>query len=142
MGLHAEAIVAVMLLMLDLASRGYKVVISTHSSIPLEALWAIQRIVQREKNEPEKYIAQLFMDEEPDAEMLELFKKVAQMSLRSYYFDNKAEEGTVIRDISNLSPDSENEYEADLGGLTSFASRASHVVSGLPFPDDDDDEVE
>src|SRR5262245_1327289 len=44
MGLHPRGISAVMLLVLDLLSRGYKVVLSTHAPLVLDVLWALQRL--------------------------------------------------------------------------------------------------
>ena len=42
MGLHPRAIDVVLLIVLELISRGYRVCLSTHSSQVLEALWALR----------------------------------------------------------------------------------------------------
>jgi hypothetical protein len=42
MGLHPRAISAVLLLVLELLRRGYKVVLSSHSPVVLEMVWALQ----------------------------------------------------------------------------------------------------
>ena len=44
MGLHPQAVAVVMLVVLDLLWRGYKVVISTHSPLVLDIIWAIRRL--------------------------------------------------------------------------------------------------
>ena len=44
MGLHPQAMTVFMLLVLDLLWRGYRVVISTHSPLVLDVVWAIRRI--------------------------------------------------------------------------------------------------
>lgn len=41
---HSRGISAVMLLVLDLLSRGYKVVLSTHAPLVLDVVWALQRL--------------------------------------------------------------------------------------------------
>jgi hypothetical protein len=47
MGLHAKAIQAVMLLILELVNRGYRVVLSTHSTAVVEIVWALQVLKAR-----------------------------------------------------------------------------------------------
>ena len=42
MGLHPQGIAAVLLMVLELLRRGYRVVISTHSPVVLEMVWALQ----------------------------------------------------------------------------------------------------
>jgi hypothetical protein len=44
MGLHPKAILAVMLLVLELLGRGYRVVLSTHHPLVLDVVWGLQRI--------------------------------------------------------------------------------------------------
>lgn len=44
MGLHPQAISVFMLLVLDLLWRGYRVVVSTHSPLILDAVWAIRQL--------------------------------------------------------------------------------------------------
>ena len=46
MGLHPKAISAVLTVFLELMRRGYKVIVSTHSSQVLELVWAIQYLVK------------------------------------------------------------------------------------------------
>lgn len=44
MGLHPQAIAGLMLLVLDLLWRGYRVVISTHSPLILDVVWALRQL--------------------------------------------------------------------------------------------------
>jgi hypothetical protein len=46
MGLHPQAIAVFMLLVLDLLWRGYRVVVSTHSPLILDVVWAIRRVAE------------------------------------------------------------------------------------------------
>ena len=47
-GLHPEAIVTVLLLVMELLNRDYKVIISTHSNTVLDVIWTLQEIKQKD----------------------------------------------------------------------------------------------
>ena len=126
MGLHPRAILSVILMCLELIHRGYRLIVSTHSPILLEAIWAIRNL--QTNNSDVKYLYQLF-DLKPSPPMTELFENILkQKKFSTYYFDQK-EDGVEVRDISSLDPFDEDLSVADWGGLTSFSSRASDVVS-------------
>jgi hypothetical protein len=55
MGLHPRAISVVLLLVLELLSRGYRVCVSTHSPQVLELVWALG-ILQRRAAKPERLL--------------------------------------------------------------------------------------
>ncbi|MCY4227950.1 MAG: AAA family ATPase [Gammaproteobacteria bacterium] len=44
MGLHPRAIMTFLLLVLELTRRGYKLIISTHSTVVLDLVWALRHI--------------------------------------------------------------------------------------------------
>ena len=46
MGLHPRAISVVLLLVFELVARGYRVILSTHSSQVLEAMWALKHLCE------------------------------------------------------------------------------------------------
>ena len=126
MGLHPRAILSVILMCLDLLHRGYRLFISTHSPVLLEAVWAIRNL--QNNNSDVKYLYQLF-DLKPSPPITELFENILKnKKFSTYYFDQK-EDGVEVRDISSLDPFDEDLSTADWGGLTSFSSRASEVVS-------------
>ena len=126
MGLHPRAILSVILMCLDLLHRGYRLLISTHSPVLLEAVWAIRNL--QNNNSDVKYLYQLF-DLKPSPPITELFDNILKnKKFSTYYFDQK-EDGVEVRDISSLDPFDEDLSTADWGGLTSFSSRASEVVS-------------
>ncbi|WP_055075043.1 AAA family ATPase [Pseudanabaena sp. 'Roaring Creek'] len=126
MGLHPRAILSVILMCLELIHRGYRLLISTHSPVLLEAVWAIRNL--QNNNSDVKYLYQLF-DLKPSPPITELFENILKnKKLSTYYFDQK-EDGVEVRDISSLDPFDEDLSTADWGGLTSFSSRASEVVS-------------
>lgn len=128
MGLHPLAIQSLMVAFLELIARGYKVVISTHSSVLLELAWAIQYIQTHQGTS--KDVFELFgMPRNPSLD--KTFKAVVTgKTFSTFYFDRQVD-GVHIKDISSLDPGSEDLAIADWGGLTDFASRAGAVVSKL-----------
>lgn len=124
MGLHPNAISVVLLLVLELLWRGYKVCLSTHSPHVLDVVWALRTIRQHgadplrllevfevKKTEPMKQVA------------AEVLKKEA----RVFYFDRDGN----TREISNLDPGSEHASEAGWGGLTDFSGRVADVIASV-----------
>ena len=126
MGLHPQAILSVILMCLDLIHSGYRLIISTHSPVLLEAVWAI-RFVQRE-NSDVKYLYQLFNLEASES-MTALFENILKNKTFSTYYFDQQKDGVYVKDISSLDPGDLDDAIADWGGLTSFSSRASEVVS-------------
>lgn len=128
MGLHPQAIQSVLLICLELISRGYRVVISTHSPLLLEAAWAIRTL--QETQAGSERLHELF-DMPRSGPMTEVFDRVLkERSIRSYFFEVERDQGEVTtRDISSLDPFDEQAFIADWGGLTAFSSRVSDVIS-------------
>ena len=129
MGLHPQAILSVILICLELLSQGYKLIISTHSPVLLEAVWVI-RFLQTE-NSDIKYLYQLF-NVELSPSMTTLFENILKnKTFSTYYFDYFVQQkyGVYVKNISSLDPGDLDSAIADWGGLTSFSSRASEVVS-------------
>lgn len=125
MGLHPQAVTAVMLLVLDLLWRGYRVVLSTHSPHVLTMLWMMRQL--KEYRARWQLVCEAF-----DVTASQSMRRVAEEALRKDYrahllqFDS---EGKVTSlDISELDPDSEDERIAGWGGLTAFSSRFGDTV--------------
>lgn len=128
MGLHPQAIQSVLLICLELIHRGYKVVISTHSPLMLEAAWAI-RALQENAGSVDALFELFDLPNSPG--MREVFNAVlSDKRFRSYHFE-PSPHGVVTRDISSLDPFSDDDSVADWGGITQFSSRASNVISRL-----------
>jgi hypothetical protein len=128
MGLHPQAIQSVLLICLELMHRGYKVVISTHSPLLLEAAWAM-RMLQANQGTPEALFELFDLPNSPG--MRDVFDAVlTEKTVNSFYFE-PGEQGVTTRDISSLDPFSEDDSIADWGGITQFSSRASDVISRL-----------
>ncbi|MBN1447059.1 MAG: ATP-binding protein [Bacteroidetes bacterium] len=124
MGLHPNAISVVMLLVLELLNRGYKVCLSTHSPHVLDIVWGIQTI--RKFGGGADDVLNIF-----GASRNPGMRQVANTALKSRmavaYFTR---EGRTI-DITNLDPSAETAAEAGWGGLTEFSGRVSEIVSGV-----------
>ena len=122
MGLHPNAISAVIVLVLDLLSRGYRVCLSTHSPHVLDVIWALQ--FMKKKGGTTKDVLTIF-DLPSDVGTRFLADAGLQKQLNVYYFGRDGD----VRDISNLDPGSENLEEAGWGGLTEFSGRVGDVVA-------------
>ncbi len=125
MGLHPEAIKSLLLQSIELVARGYKLLISTHSSVFLEFAWAF-RFLSDNKQGWES-LSKLFSDKKL-TNMKVGFETMLKKEIRSYYFRRETE-GVFIKDVSDLDVGSETDYMANWGGLSSFADRAANVVS-------------
>lgn len=125
MGLHPLAIEAILIQVLELMQSGYKVVISTHSSIPLEFAWAFKFLKESKKQKKEAALMQMFTSEDTNVGWL---KGIFDKTIKTYYFSRK-EGGVNSIDISSLEVDDENIDISEWGGLSSFATVAGHVVS-------------
>ncbi|MBN1505632.1 MAG: AAA family ATPase [Sedimentisphaerales bacterium] len=125
MGLHPQAISVVLLLLLEIVSRGYRVCVSTHSPHVLDVVWALN-VIREHRAQPEA-ILDIF-----DARRSDVTRKVAasvsNKRAKVYFFDRKSGR---THDISNLDPGSENVIEAGWGGLTAFSGRVGEVVSKI-----------
>ncbi len=131
MGLHPMGIFAVMALVLDLLSRGYKVVISTHSANVLDVIWSIEAIKRQTIDESQKIalIAKLLDLPTDGVEMTEMIGKVLGLAFKTHCF-YYGEDGYVhTKDISSLYPGDDDEMVAGWGGLTDYGARAADVVA-------------
>jgi energy-coupling factor transporter ATP-binding protein EcfA2 len=128
MGLHPQAIQAIMVVFLELIARGYKIIVSTHSPVLLELLWAMNYI-KKFKGSPDD-LCELFSLNKNLS-----FKSTFEMIIKdkefaTYYFD-QGKDGVIVKNISTLDAGSEDEAIANWGGLTYFASKAGDIVAKL-----------
>lgn len=126
MGLHPYAIKSLLLVFLELNYRGYRVIISTHSPIILEMVWAIQSL--RDTKADLKNIYELFQLKRNQSMDGVMKNALSKTEFKVYAFDRKSE-GVTVKDISSLDPYSDDEFLAEWGGLTEFSSDASSVIS-------------
>jgi hypothetical protein len=122
MGLHPSAISVVLLLVMELLWRGYRVCVSTHSPLVLDVVWALRKI-QEHKADATRLL-DLFAVNKTEP-MKRVAAAVLEKQARVYYFDRKGQ----VRDISGLDPGSQDQREAGWGGLSEFSGRVNDVVA-------------
>jgi hypothetical protein len=125
MGLHPKAISVVLLLILELLKRGYRVCVSTHSPQILELVWALKRL--HGAGGSTGAVLDLFTKDQAQRNELRGVASAARSKkFRVYHFDR---ESGIVRDISQLDPLSSESSEANWGGLTEFSERANDAVA-------------
>lgn len=132
MGLHPQAVTAFLLLTLDLLWRGYRVVISTHSPHLLTGVWMLQRLKVHQAKW--QWVCQ-GLGAARDG-MKDVAENALTKDYKVFFMDLDKKSKAVARDISGLNPDSENDYEADWGGLTGFSSRFGEAVRKAVIEDE------
>jgi energy-coupling factor transporter ATP-binding protein EcfA2 len=125
MGLHPQAIKSVILQVMDLMSRGYKVIISTHSPVLLEFAWAFKYL--KENKADYKSLAQLFDLKDFRPSIKGMLNGVLGKQIKTYSF-NRENKAVKVKDISSLDAGSDDETISQWGGLSSFASKASDMI--------------
>ena len=122
MGLHAQAILDVMTLVLELLRRGYRVCLTSHSPLVLDVVWALG-VIQRHGG-TDADVRQMLNLSSQEAEVA---KHALQVRPRVYYFQR---DGRVV-DISGLDPGSDRSEESGWGGLTEFSGKIGEVVAAV-----------
>lgn len=125
MGLHPQAVSVVMLLVLDLLWRGYRVVLSTHSPHVLTAVWMLRKLQQHGARW--HLLCEAFGV--PTSQQMQRVAKAAltkdcHVHLLAFGQDAKVRS----TDISSLDPGSEDEAVSGWGGLTGFSSKFGEAV--------------
>lgn len=128
MGLHPEAIKSVILQILELLSRGYQVIVSTHSPMLLEFAWAFN--ILKEENAPATAFDKLFDINENDPTKSFFDKDLIRKNIKTYYF-NRVDGKVIVKNISSLDAGSTDLAVAEWGGISSFASKAADIVSTI-----------
>lgn len=121
MGLHPYAVHGMMMLLLDLLRRGYRLLLSTHSLAVLDIVWALQ-VFKQYKDED----AVLKLAGWPRrGEYYKLARCALEKTYRVFYFPP---EGDVL-DISSLHPGDEDIHVAGWGGLSEFSGYVADLVA-------------
>ncbi len=123
MGLHPRAIGGVLLMVLELLRRGYRVCLSTHSTQVLELAWALRNL-QDAGASPDAVLGVFGL--RPNQALRSLGEAALKTSVAVHYYDRAS---GVSHDISRLDPSASQPFEADWGGLTDFAERANREVA-------------
>lgn len=124
LGLHPQAIMAVMQMVFHLLARGYRVVISTHSTLLLESAWAIQRL--KNSKATTKQLSNAF---DLNASSKAIAAAVLRSSIRAYYLDYTPKGTVTSRDISSLDLFDASPDVSGWGGLASFSEKLGNAVA-------------
>jgi len=126
MGLHPQALNAVLALVLDLLWRGYRVVLSTHSPFVLDVVFALREL--RDSTTGVAKLREAF-GLPARAEVNTFLQAALKKSARTFAL-LFGEDGRVrSRDISELDPASDEDAVREWGGLTGFSSRFAHAIA-------------
>lgn len=125
MGLHPQAITVFMMIVLDMLWRGYRVVLSTHSPLVLDVVWAIRRLAATKGRW--QLLADAF-DVSRSHSVHQVIEHALTCDYRVYFLQMDDAGQVRSRDISELDPGSADAEEADWGGLTGFSSRFGEAV--------------
>lgn len=122
MGLHPHAISTILLLVLELLTRGYKVCLSTHSPQVLELVWALEAL-RKAKAKGGDLLDVL------GAPHTQSLRTMADRALRKkskvYFFEG----GKRVTDITDLALGSDSPMHPIWGGLLDFSERANTAVA-------------
>jgi hypothetical protein len=127
MGLHPQAIVSFGLLVLELLHRGYRVIVSTHSPVILDLVWALRELKELMPKAATQALKKVFGLPSVTAQVQAIFSSALTKEYRTYYFDRTAK-GTIARDISTLDPGSDDAMIAGWGGLSGFSGSIADTV--------------
>ncbi len=128
MGLHPQAIVSVLLQICELVEDGYRVVVSTHSSLLLEYAWAFNTL-QNNSKRFHKALCTMFKVKE-DSPVGKMLEKIRNKSVKTYFFSRQNDgKGVKTIDISSLDVASDEPSLAEWGGIAEFSARVNNVVS-------------
>jgi predicted ATP-binding protein involved in virulence len=126
MGLHPQAIVSFGLLVLELMARDYRVVISTHSPVVLDLVWAIRELKALSENAAIAALGKVF-GVAGDAQVRTALKAALHKGYRTYFFE-RTSQGVVAKDISSLDPGAADADVSGWGGLSGFSGRTAEIV--------------
>ena len=124
LGLHPQAIMAVMQMVFHLLARGYRVVISTHSTLLLECAWAMQRM--KKSNVTATQLCNAFG---LPTSSKDIAKAALASNVRAYHLDYTPAGTVSSQDISSLDLFDESPDVAGWGGLATFSAKLSDAVA-------------
>jgi hypothetical protein len=127
MGLHPQAVVAMSLLLLELLVLKIRVIVSTHSPVIWDLVWAIRELSHLEPTIATEALRQIFNIENPSEITERILSGAFRRSYCTYFF-NRTDAGVVTQDISSLDPGDDDENIAGWGGLSGFSGRIARIV--------------
>ena len=126
MALHPQAIWAVLLQVLELLHLGYKVVLSTHSTVFLDFAWAFNAIQKSSDPKKTNAIHEMF-DLPEDSSFKPVIESSIEKKISTFFFSNQNGE-VISKDISSLDVGSDSIDLAEWGGLVKYSARVANIV--------------
>lgn len=126
MGLHPQALNAVMALVLDLLWRGYRVVLSTHSPFVLDVVFAVREL--RNAANGVSLLRDAF-GMPSNGQVNPMLSAALKKDYRTYALAFNPNGRVTSKDISDLDPASSDEDTRNWGGLTGFSGRFSNAIA-------------
>ena len=136
MGLHPRAIKALLLIIIELLARGYKVILSTHSVMILEFIWLLKQLQELKVDKKDKIDAMFKIFEvkkQRDAKPIsQHFEDLLSKGYSVFYFHQKQKTHKfTIEDISDLSIFQDDTNIDKWGELYSFNDIITDVIADL-----------
>lgn len=128
MGLHPLAIQAIILQMIEFIYNGHKVIVSTHSPMLLEFVWAYNCLKKIPEDKRVDALCELF-DIQCSKNNRKFLNCIYGKDIKTYYFSRNTAGKVESKDISSLDVFSEDVAINEWGGLTQFSSKTNDVVS-------------
>jgi energy-coupling factor transporter ATP-binding protein EcfA2 len=130
MGLHPQALSVVLLLVLELLSRGYRVIISTHATLVLDVVFTLRTLGEQVRRAPASLFEAFGIRKYPETQRV--LDAALRCTYKTYLFElvkrSEKDYRVISKDISALDPSSDSKPEAEWGGLTGFSSRFNRVL--------------
>lgn len=128
MGLHPHGYLNVLLLILLLLKRGYRVLLSSHSPTTLDAIWVLRNIAKVSQESKKLDLFCRFFDIKKEPWLISFVQDLTSKRIHVHYFQSLPNGKTIIDDITKLE-DLDNPAIEGWGGLLSISDRASNIVS-------------
>lgn len=128
MGLHPLAIQAIILQMIEFIHNGHKVIVSTHSPMLLEFVWAYNCLKKIPEDKRVDALCEL-CDIQCSKNNRKFLNCIYGKDIKTYYFSRNAAGKVEAKDISSLDVFSEDVAINEWGGLTQFSSKTNDIVS-------------
>lgn len=127
MGLHPQAIKAILMEILELINRGLKVIVSTHSTTLLDFAWAFNIVKNSLSADKGKALYEIF-DLRKNTATSQIFDGLLDKELSTYFFSRQADGKVTSSNISSLDAGSEDIAVSEWGGLSQFSAKVADIV--------------
>lgn len=129
MGLHPLAIQTIILQIIEFMHAGYKVIVSTHSPVLLEFVWAYNCLKNIPIDKRVNALCEIFGIKYSKKNNFNFIDIIYEKDIKTYFFSRDTSGKVKAKDITSLDVYSEDVAINEWGGLTQFSSKANEVVS-------------